>query len=81
MNHSAEAGSAVHDVFQTMLYVAHLLAARSAAYGVDQLTLVASKISVALLRYTELVPADKAFFEAGIDAKVGGDVPGGQTMW
>ncbi|XP_043216719.1 intraflagellar transport protein 172 homolog isoform X2 [Amphibalanus amphitrite] len=69
MNHSAEAGSAVHEVFQTMLFVAHLLAARSAAYSVDQLTMVASKISVSLLRYTELVPADKAFFEAGVDAK------------
>lgn len=74
MNHSAEAGSAVHEAFQTMLFAAHLLAARSAAYGADQLTNVASKISVALLRYTEFVPADKAFFEAGVDAKVSGSV-------
>lgn len=32
---------------------------------------VATKLSVSLLRHTELVPADKAFYEAGLACKVG----------
>lgn len=31
---------------------------------------VAAKLSVSLLRHTELIPADKAFYEAGLAAKV-----------
>jgi len=31
---------------------------------------VAAKLSVSLLRHTELFPADKAFYEAGLAAKV-----------
>lgn len=31
---------------------------------------VAAKLSISLLRHTELLPADKAFYEAGIAAKV-----------
>lgn len=32
---------------------------------------VAAKLSVSLLRHTELIPADKAFYEAGLACKVG----------
>lgn len=31
---------------------------------------MAAKLSISLLRHTELIPADKAFYEAGIAAKV-----------
>lgn len=31
---------------------------------------VAAKLSISLLRHTELIPADKAFYEAGLAAKV-----------
>lgn len=31
---------------------------------------IATKLSVSLLRHTELVPADKAFYEAGLACKV-----------
>lgn len=31
---------------------------------------VAAKLSISLLRHTDLIPADKAFYEAGIAAKV-----------
>lgn len=31
---------------------------------------VAAKLSVSLLRHTELVPADKAFYEAGVACRV-----------
>lgn len=34
--------------------------------------MVAAKLSISLLRHTELLPADKAFYEAGIAAKVRG---------
>lgn len=32
--------------------------------------IVAAKLSISLLRHTELIPADKAFYEAGTAAKV-----------
>jgi len=31
---------------------------------------VAAKLSISLLRHTDIVPADKAFFEAGVMCKV-----------
>lgn len=31
---------------------------------------VAAKLSISLLRHTEIIPADKAFYEAGTAAKV-----------
>ncbi len=31
---------------------------------------IAAKLSVSLLRHTELIPADKAFYEAGLACKV-----------
>lgn len=34
---------------------------------------MAAKLSVSLLRHTQLLPADKAFYEAGIAAKVSWD--------
>lgn len=37
-----------------------------------QLTGLVSLLSSSLLRYADLVPADKAFFEAGMDAKEAG---------
>lgn len=36
---------------------------------------VAAKLSISLLRHTELLPADKAFYEAGIAAKVSASCP------
>lgn len=62
---SAEANSPAHDDFEQMLLVAHYYATRSAAKGVEQLSAVATKLSVSLLRHTAMIPADKAFYEAG----------------
>lgn len=39
---------------------------------------VAAQLSVSLLRHTDLLPADKAFYEAGMAAKVRGTCPGPQ---
>ncbi|MBN3325630.1 IF172 protein, partial [Atractosteus spatula] len=66
---SPEANSPAHEEFEQMLLIAHYYATRSAAKGVDQLNTVAAKLSISLLRHTELIPADKAFYEAGLAAK------------
>uniref|UniRef100_A0A3B4BGA9 Intraflagellar transport protein 172 homolog n=1 Tax=Periophthalmus magnuspinnatus TaxID=409849 RepID=A0A3B4BGA9_9GOBI len=69
---SAEANSPVHYDFEQMLLIAHYYATRSAAKGVEQLSSIASRLSVSLLRYTEMIPADKAFFEAGTHCRAEG---------
>ncbi|XP_027896583.1 intraflagellar transport protein 172 homolog [Xiphophorus couchianus] len=69
---SAEANSPAHEDFEQMLLIAHYLAARSAAKGFEQLMSIAAKVSVSLLRYTELIRADKAFYEAGLACKAVG---------
>jgi len=65
-----EVGSASCIEFQRYLLVAHYFAVRAACFGHHQLTSIAAKISVAMLRYTDIIPVDKAFFEAGQLAKV-----------
>ncbi|XP_041831040.1 intraflagellar transport protein 172 homolog [Melanotaenia boesemani] len=72
MSKSAEANSPAHEDFEQMLLIAHYFATRSAANGVEQLISIAAKLSVSLLRHTELVPADKAFYEAGLACKAVG---------
>ncbi|XP_069580919.1 intraflagellar transport protein 172 homolog [Brachyistius frenatus] len=69
---SSEVNSPAHEDFEQMLLVAHYYAARSAARGVEQLMSIAAKLAVSLLRHTELVPADKAFYEAGLACKTVG---------
>uniref|UniRef100_A0A2K5WX15 Intraflagellar transport protein 172 homolog n=1 Tax=Macaca fascicularis TaxID=9541 RepID=A0A2K5WX15_MACFA len=66
---SSEANSPAHEEFKTMLLIAHYYATRSAAQSVKQLETVAARLSVSLLRHTQLLPVDKAFYEAGIAAK------------
>ncbi|XP_076128236.1 intraflagellar transport protein 172 homolog [Alosa pseudoharengus] len=72
MTKSSEANSPAHEEFEQMLLIAHYYASRSAARGLDQLSTIAAKLSIALLRHTELIPADKAFYEAGLTAKAVG---------
>ncbi|KAM9703852.1 intraflagellar transport protein 172 homolog [Menidia menidia] len=69
---SAEANSPAHQEFEQMLLVGHYLASRSAAKGLEQLLSVSAKLSVSLLRHTEIIPADKAFYEAGLACKAVG---------
>uniref|UniRef100_A0A8C2A3G2 Intraflagellar transport protein 172 homolog n=1 Tax=Cyprinus carpio TaxID=7962 RepID=A0A8C2A3G2_CYPCA len=52
---SSEANSPAHEEFEQMLLVAHYYST--------------PKLSISLLRHTELIPADKAFYEAGLAAK------------
>ncbi|KAJ8355794.1 hypothetical protein SKAU_G00185880 [Synaphobranchus kaupii] len=66
---TSEANSPAHEEFEQMLLISHYCAARSAAKAAQQLDSVAAKLSISLLRHTELIPADKAFYEAGLAAK------------
>eukprot|EP00042_Codosiga_hollandica_P051782 m.643612 g.643612 ORF g.643612 m.643612 type:complete len:1752 (+) comp58351_c0_seq22:791-6046(+) len=51
--------------FEKLLLIAHYLATRAAAVAHPKLTELAAKLSVALLRHTDVIAADKAFYEAG----------------
>jgi len=58
-------GGDQHKEFQQHLMAAHYLASRAAFHGADKLEDLVAKLSVSLLRHTNHVQADKAFFEAG----------------
>ncbi|RLV86206.1 hypothetical protein DV515_00015928 [Chloebia gouldiae] len=66
---SSEANTAAHKEFERMLLISHYCATRSAVQGLKQLDTVAAQLSISLLRHTDLLPADKAFYEAGMAAK------------
>ena len=51
--------------FEKLLLIAHYNAMRCACSGNDQLEVVAGKLSISLLRHVDIIPADKAFYEAG----------------
>lgn len=51
--------------FEKLLIIAHYMATRAAASSQSALLECATKLSIALLRHTDIVPADKAFYEAG----------------
>ncbi|XP_040282805.1 intraflagellar transport protein 172 homolog [Bufo bufo] len=69
---SSEVNSPAHQEFEQMMLTAHYYSTRSASQGVQQLDVVAAKLCVSLLRHTDLLPADKAFYEAGMASKAMG---------
>eukprot|EP01137_Pigoraptor_chileana_P037243 Opistho-2@34026 len=69
MAQNGESGSQPSREFERLLFVAHLATLRAKCGEKDQLVSFWGKISVAMLRYTDEIPADKAFYEAGIAAK------------
>lgn len=60
------------DKFETLLLIGNYYAIRAACRQVPALSGIAVKISTALLRHTETIPVDKAFFEAGMDLRNAG---------
>lgn len=60
------------DRFENLLLIAHYYATRAVCRDVIALKNVAIKISLAILRYTETIPVDKAFLEAGMDLRAVG---------
>jgi len=67
---SSEVSTPDRSTFETLLTIAHYYAMRSAAMSHSVLETVAAKLSVSLLRHTDIIPADRAFFEAGLLCKV-----------
>lgn len=56
--------------FERFLRLFHYTVISNACQNVGGLEVIAAKASVSLLRYADLLPADKAFYEAGTKAKV-----------
>ena len=67
---SPDANGPDHEDFEKYLLISHYYATRSSAMAHKSLDSVATKLSVSLLRHTDLVPADKAFYEAGMMCRV-----------
>lgn len=57
------------DRFEELLLVVHYYVTRATCREISSLKVLAVKISVALLRYTEIIPVDKGFYEAGMDLR------------
>ncbi|XP_064625451.1 intraflagellar transport protein 172 homolog [Lineus longissimus] len=66
---SSDANTPQHEEFENMMLVAHYYATRSACQAQKSLEGMATKLSVACLRHTDIIPADKAFYEAGVMCK------------
>lgn len=60
---------AVMEIFSKMLLISHYYAVRAAAKPHSSLEVICTKIAVSLLRYTDIIPCDKAFYEAGTACK------------
>lgn len=56
--------------FEKYMFISHLYAMRCAFCDISSLGTLVVKLLVALLRYTDIIPADKGYFEAGIAAQV-----------
>ena len=62
-------GDQATEDFKLLLLISHYLAVRAAVSSQKSLSEVATKVSVSLLRHSDIMPADKAFYEAGMAAK------------
>lgn len=67
---SSERETAEHNYFKKLLLIAHYNTMRISCIGNEQLDTVAAKLSISLLRHTDVIPADKAFYEAGVMCQV-----------
>jgi intraflagellar transport protein 172 len=52
--------------FEKLLLIVHYNTLRCCCANNEQLDTIAAKLSISLLRHTDFIPADKAFYEAGI---------------
>ncbi|KAL1129294.1 hypothetical protein AAG570_013823, partial [Ranatra chinensis] len=72
LNSTTDAGTPVYVEFEKIMLIAHYYSLRCAARNVPSLEKIVTKISISLLRFSDIIPADKAYYEAGIDAKAQG---------
>jgi len=56
--------------FEKYMFISHLYAMRCAFGEISSLNALVVKLLVALLRYTDIIPADKGYYEAGIAVRV-----------
>lgn len=69
VNALQSAGSEHHLEFDNLLLIVHYYAMRSAMQTLSGLDGHISKISTSLLRHTNIIPADRAFYEAGLNCR------------
>ncbi len=55
-----------HKTFRKLFLIAHYNTMRCSCANNEQLDVIAAKLSISLLRHSDIIPADKAFYEAGI---------------
>nr|CAD7454857.1 unnamed protein product [Timema tahoe] len=55
--------------FEELLLICHYYACRCSFREVKSLEGLVAKLSIALLRHSDIIPADKAFYDAGTDCK------------
>ncbi|XP_071746269.1 intraflagellar transport protein 172 homolog [Lepeophtheirus salmonis] len=60
---------AAHEDFKLLLLISHFGTLRSVCQNHQQLKEISTKLSISLLRYSDVIPADKAFYEAGTDCR------------
>ena len=65
---SGGSGQALEE-FTLLLLISHYYALRCATEPHKQLAEISAKISVSLLRHSDIIPADKAFYDAGMACK------------
>lgn len=69
LNGASNIESEIMDRFDQLLLISHYYALRAACRQVPALQSIAVKISIGILRYTDIIPCDKGFFEAGMDLR------------
>lgn len=70
MENTKQPDSELGKEFEKYMFISHLYAMRCAFGDISSLGALVVKLLVALLRYTDIVPADKAYYEAGIATRV-----------
>jgi len=63
---SGDKDSSQQVFFEKLLLISHYNAMRCACINNDQLEIIKAKLSISLLRHTDVIAADRAFYEAGI---------------
>jgi intraflagellar transport protein 172 len=70
MENTNQPNSEIWNEFEKYMFISHLYAMRCAFGEISSLSALVVKLLVALLRYTDIIPADKGYYEAGIAVRV-----------
>ena len=62
---STNSGGQALEEFNLLLLISHYYAMRSATVQHKQLEEISTKVAISLLRHSDVIPADKAFYDAG----------------